>query len=195
MENKTYLIWKKRSPIELKNDEFNQSLVELFCDNCKLDTLDLTFYTDFSDEYEKRMYYVKQMVLVEEKNLMLNVPWSDEPIPEIQPIYQYVTEQFEDSSKALKYVYQLLSELNGIYIKKPVHLLDVYNGTYIFLELDEYEQPYYSTNMITMTFKLNAYEGSSVLFYDSELERITKLKSKLDITEYLGLRETLIPLK
>ncbi|ULT58711.1 hypothetical protein L1999_09355 [Neobacillus drentensis] len=191
MKKNFYVIWKRKQGIDIRSYDFNQRIEALFYDNQELNSDDITFYTDWSDDHEQNMHYVKRRVKIGEETVMLELPWSNEAVPSTNPVYKECIEEFQCSSDALDYVNQLLSEVNQVPIKDTIHLVDETVGVYRIQDRDGYGNLYESLDFITMSPNT----VSTMLFFDSQLEKITKTKLRCDLKEYLSLRDTLTPVK
>ncbi len=186
LNNKSYFIWKKDQKDNIMSDEFNQTLQKNFYDGKELNCVGITYYSEWHDDHNKIKHYVKRRVKTGYKEVMADLPWSDEPSPAREPTFEDRIEEFEYSSDAMKYIYRLLSEENNVTIEDSLHLLEEADGVYRIQDKDEYEQLYNSSDIITLTYS----KLGGMLVFDSELENSFKLKCSFK--QYLSQRDTLV---
>lgn len=186
MNNKTYFIWKKNHKYISK--EFYQTLQKIFHDGKELNFEDITYYSDWHDEHEKIKHYVKRRVKIGQKEVILDLPWSEEPSPAWESTFEDRIDEFEFSSDAMKYIYRLLLEENNVTIEDSMHLLEETAGVYRVQNRDEYEELYNSSDIITLTYS----KWGGMLVFDSELENSFRLSGIGSFTQYLYQRDTLI---
>lgn len=116
--------------------------------------------------------------------VMIELPWSDEPTNSWEPTFEDSIEEFEFSIDAMQYICGLLSEENSVVIEHSMHLLEETAGVYR-IQYHGNESFYNSPHIITLT---STQRGGKVVF-DSELEKCFKLSGSFK--QYLTQRDTL----